>query len=366
MTAATLRSSEWNRSPSACSILDGEEGRIRIFVIQLCGHLFFGNISLFADGIKDRIRSIPADRRPYVVSQMWRSMQFIRAHQLRSYLHVQIIIDCTLVLGIDSSAAQAILKLRDSLANQFGIRLCIFVPGAKDGFPCEINLSEELKSQITGETTNGQDNEHRLLATLTGSQVCDDLDAALVFAEDALIAWVDPRLLYDNIKQSIFGRDDKQMESLEDEKSYAIELLLAKCPGEERAVVERFFSHFTREVYSEGDTLWKQGALSDSAKLLVSGELLACLENEAETTETISIGSVIGESGLVQRQNRNSTVNVLADGTVLYSLSQDSWEALKESDPRCAQVLYVIVVRYLTLRVQHCSNRIFETRCLPV
>ena len=43
MTAATLRSSEWNRSPRAFEILDSDTtGRIRIFVVQFQGHLFFG------------------------------------------------------------------------------------------------------------------------------------------------------------------------------------------------------------------------------------------------------------------------------------------------------------------------------------
>jgi SulP family sulfate permease len=43
MTAATLRSSALNRSPSAFEILDNDEtGRLRICVVQLQGHLFFG------------------------------------------------------------------------------------------------------------------------------------------------------------------------------------------------------------------------------------------------------------------------------------------------------------------------------------
>ena len=43
MSAATLRSSEWDRSPSAFEILDSEEtGRVRIEIIQFQGHLFFG------------------------------------------------------------------------------------------------------------------------------------------------------------------------------------------------------------------------------------------------------------------------------------------------------------------------------------
>lgn len=346
MTAVTLRSSEWNRSPCAYEILDNDEtGRIRVRVVQFQGHLFFGNVSLFSDGVKELIKNSPVEESPYVI-----------------------IIDFTLVLGIDSSAAQAIMKLRDSLTSQFGIKLSIFVPGKADGFPCEVNLSKELNSPSAShhETNYGSHGNGRLLARLTGSRVCDDLDQALVYAEDSLIAMVNPGLLYDNIKRSFLGAGNKQIKSLEEEKIYAIDLLHRKCPGEERDLVEQFFSFFSREIYEKGDILWKQGSKSDSCKLLMIGSLISSLENEAGTTETISIGSVIGESGLVENYNRNSTVHVLANGTILYSLSRESWEEMKQRDPRVAHVLYAIVVRYLTLRVQHVSNRIFETRCLPI
>jgi SulP family sulfate permease len=45
MCAATLRSSRFTRNPRANEILDDPlNGRQRIFVIQLQGHLFFGNM----------------------------------------------------------------------------------------------------------------------------------------------------------------------------------------------------------------------------------------------------------------------------------------------------------------------------------
>lgn len=91
---------------------------------------------------------------------------------------VQIIIDFTLVMGIDSSAALAIIKLRNNLTNN-GVELSIFVSGSYAGFPCEINLSEELNSQPT---LKG-DKDQRLLAKLSGSMVCNDLDSALESAE---------------------------------------------------------------------------------------------------------------------------------------------------------------------------------------
>ena len=79
----------------------------------------------------------------------------------------KVIIDFTLVLGIDSSAAQAIIKLRDQLSHQLGTKLVIFVPGSADGFPCETNISEQLNTA----------------RNFSGSYVCEDLDQALIYAE---------------------------------------------------------------------------------------------------------------------------------------------------------------------------------------
>ena len=81
-------------------------------------------------------------------------------------------------MGIDSSAALAIIKLRNNLTTN-GVELCIFVAGSYDGFPCEINLTEELNSQpaLKG------DKDQQSLAKLSGSMVCNDLDSALECAE---------------------------------------------------------------------------------------------------------------------------------------------------------------------------------------
>lgn len=85
-------------------------------------------------------------------------------------------------MGIDSSAAQAIIKLRNNLTTN-GVELCIFVAGSYDGFPCEINLTEELNSQPALGFRNMNNNDQRLLAKLSGSMVCNDLDSALECAE---------------------------------------------------------------------------------------------------------------------------------------------------------------------------------------
>lgn len=102
-----------------------------------------------------------------------------------SYITIQVIIDLSLVLGIDSSAAQAMIKLRDSLLSQFYIKLSIFVSGSDDGFPCEINLSEVLTSQNLPHDEKHLIEQDSSFSDLrfVGSHVCDDLDQALIYAE---------------------------------------------------------------------------------------------------------------------------------------------------------------------------------------
>lgn len=53
MVAATLRSSAWNRSAAAQEILlDKKKGRERIYVIQLQGHIFFGNSTILKESVE--------------------------------------------------------------------------------------------------------------------------------------------------------------------------------------------------------------------------------------------------------------------------------------------------------------------------
>ena len=56
MSGARLRSSAWNRCLEAQKILDSKNGRQRIFIIQLQGHIFFGNVTKMADDVKRKLK----------------------------------------------------------------------------------------------------------------------------------------------------------------------------------------------------------------------------------------------------------------------------------------------------------------------
>jgi SulP family sulfate permease len=300
-----------------------------------------------------------------------------------------VVLDFTLVLGIDSSAAQAIAKVKDALLKNYQVELCVFVPGSDQGFPTEFKLSDQLSSKpstssltnlelVNEETSllppasrNGAQPENQ--DDYSGSHVCDSLDLALIYAENALVARQDPTLLHkdDELSLSIAhlhqSAGNPNESSLGEEKEMTLAYLKNVCPSDmEDGDPELLFSLFDREVYRKGQFVWKQHSSGDCAKLLIVGTLIAELENEAGTTETILKGNMIGELGLINGDARNSSVRCLSEEAILYSMSRASFEDLIRTEPRVARYIDLICVRYLALRVQHVSNRIFETRCLPI
>lgn len=315
---------------------------------------------------------------------------------------IVVILDFSLVLGIDSSAAQAIAKLRRAMQKKYHVELCIFVAGSNEGFPTDFDLTKELSGSTADRPEakprtqpdadplfseyldeEASENTALLLKTLygdngkekltryTGSHVCESLDRALIYAENALIAKEDPALLDDdeyNDKLDVIAEEPCTTDfSLSEEREIALRSLSNLCPVSIPAEdLELLFSKFYREVYHSGEFIWKQHSASDCATLLVAGTLTALLENEAGTTERILKGHMIGELGLIQGGMRMSSVQCTSSYVIVYSLSRESFEDLAQKSPAVARYVDLICIKYLNLRVQHVSNRIFETRCLPI
>lgn len=421
MSAETLRSSHRSRNHLATSVIDDPvNGRTRIVVIQLQGHLFFGNLAQLNSGIQKLLKVEHTPKKP-------------RRRRI-------VILDFSLVVGIDSSAAQGLIKLKNTMLKKYGTGVCIFVPGSEQGFPCEFDLSNELTSgpckrhhqsesnkekeksgkhgkqgadstyaaaaeaiseatsllqASSGKTGSVLDEEHQELMDFNGSFVLESLDLALIFAENCLIAWSDPSLLDDyDPRTSVIDhfrpawREHSQYRSTmitdamlnashpsmqfsgeDEEKELALRYLMnmvADCNVNQQDM-QLLLSHFERETYTKEEFIWKQNDASNSAKILVGGRLIALLENEAGTSEVIFSGNLIGELGLVQGIPRMSSVQCISDeGAILYSLHRQSYEKLVKNAPHIARHIDMICISYLANRVQHVSNRIFETRCLPI
>lgn len=369
MPATTLRSSDWNRNAASEAILiDSETGRSRILVVQLQGHLFFGNIAFFTDQI-DELLSPPREPHGNMIGII---------HEEEKTPPLVLVMDFSLVLGIDSSAAHAIVKLKDTILKEYQIKLCLFVSGSDEGFPTEFDLKNQLSQDCLGEVEAdpredtsllaGEDEEFQSSSKYNGSRVCNSLDIALMEAEDALISRQNPSLVKENdtLSESMLDVRGETLSSDEEREEFvsAFQDLCTNDVSSKDAI--EIFSSFEREIFREGDIIWKQDDESDSVKILILGQLIAELENEAGTTEIIPRGSMIGELGLVNGNPRMSTVRCLTKEAVLFSMSRVSFDELISKQPHLARYIDLICVKYLALRVQHVSNRIFETRCLPI
>jgi len=340
-SATTLRSSAWTRPSKALAVLDSvEHGRSKIMIVQLQGNLFFGN----AVDLVDRIKVALSQDTPLIV-----------------------IIDFTLVVNMDSSAAQAVNKLKNTMTQTYHTQTNIFVMGNKGYFPTEYGLSTALLEE-------GSDEENvNVLKLIPKNQVCVGFDDALVFAEDMLITREDPSLLK---KESHWTHllENKKGEELDEweEKELAIHYLqnllrpdFSSSEESRKRDATKFFSHFQREVYRKNEIVWQQGSTSDSAKLILCGELVASMDG-SEVSEDLPRGVVIGELGLIEGSARLSGVVCDSNHAVVFSLNRETWELLIQKDPTLARIMDDIAIRYLSHRVQHVSNRIYETRCLPV
>lgn len=386
MTAARLRSSAWNRSVEAEQLLmDPNSGRQRIFVIQMQGHIFFGNATTMADEINKLLtEKYGTDTQPIVV-----------------------ILDFSPVLGMDSSAAQAIAKLNNSIRDNFDAEIVIFVSGREEGFPCAYDLSNKVDKGIALRTSTsnqlmqpdlGEDDpvvlelgqthddislsdslavrahqfrdrsKGSVIASIPNSRVCSSLDDALIFAEDVCIALLDTGILQKDVNERFTSSASSIRSTLSNiiEQDAAKMFLSTLCPGAAPSDIETLFGLLVRETYKCDDVIWKQGDKSDTMKLLVDGSLVSLLEDEHGATETIHPGSTIGELGLINESHRFTTVKVLSSEAILYSLSQQRWLVLAEENPRVARFIDLLVVRYLSHRVQHVSNHILAKRSLPV
>lgn len=226
-----------------------------------------------------------------------------------------LILDFRQVLGIDSSAILSLGKLWNL--------------AAREGFTIALSA---LPPAVEKALRNGG------LLPLHGgvATVFADLDAALEWCEDALIA-------------ERVG-DDAALRSAED--------WLAREIGG-REVFNRLATHLERLEFAAGDTLFAQGAAADELYLLSTGRVtvLLGLPSGAELRlRTIAGPTVIGEMGLYRAQPRGASVR--ADTSCLaFRLSAEALSRMEANDPELAYAFHKFIVRILAERLE-LANRL--------
>lgn len=370
--ATTLRSSQ-KRSKAATALLD--KFSKHILVVQLQGQLFFLNATSFASVIEKRL---------------------VEAQRGGSHDIWCLILDFTLVLAIDSSAAETVAGLYD-ICRKYGVRLC-YSRTSKQGFPCAVELSERLESlsmkqdfqksprdgtaldsRRDSNTSLSNDNGRHLdradsttssigsfnyqsidvsapLVTSFGYiHIADSLDDALAWCEDAVIAHV--------TGTSLSGEFD--MPDFKDKPRYLRQIYSIVPSDVSYESVDKLFSYFKKRSVPTGTVLWRLGDASHHAVVLATGRLINSLEDEPCTMETINVGHLVGEYGLLTGHRRYGTLTAV-EPSVILELDLARYQEMERRDPQLALVLSKICMAYLHHRVMHVSNRIWECHCLPV
>jgi SulP family sulfate permease len=136
MCGRTLRSSRW-RTPADAFTLNGRTRHI--IAVQLQGHLFFGNAMLLAEEIERMLDAQEQGCQGQSQGQPQGQGLGQGQEKAPSLSLWFIVLDFTLVVGIDSSAAETIGRLF-KMCRARGVRLC-YSAGGEGGFPCTFPLS---------------------------------------------------------------------------------------------------------------------------------------------------------------------------------------------------------------------------------
>ena len=123
-------------------------------------------------------------------------------------------------------------------------------------------------------------------------------------------------------------------------------------------------SHFKGRRLSPGEVLWRQNDPATSIVVVAAGALVSTLEDEAGTAEEVSAGQMCGESAALTKARRASTVACAADGPAqVYVLGSIALAALPAE---LKLELALLSMRYMSHRLDHVANRIWETRCVSI
>jgi CRP-like cAMP-binding protein len=143
--------------------------------------------------------------------------------------------------------------------------------------------------------------------------------------------------------------------------------LLALCPDEPKKV-EKLVGLFERQSVSSGTYLWKIGDDPDFCLLLSEGCLVALADepegglSEEEAGEEILVGHLVGEYSLLMNSTRQGSLRA-AEDSIVYVLRRGVFDEM-EDDLRV--LLYRICLQYLGHRTLHVSNRLLESKCVPI
>jgi SulP family sulfate permease len=224
-----------------------------------------------------------------------------------------LIFEFRLVAGIDSSAINSFTQIR-RLAERAGATLVL------------VGLSEQMTHAF------------RVAGFFTKNVFVEqDLDRALERCENALV----------DIHRAQGGKPETLVEWL------AVAL-------EDRDLAAALAGTCRKIEVAEGDIIARQGAASDSMHFVFEGRIGIIVDvGEGRLVRMRSLGkrTTIGEMGLLTRRPRSASV-VAETPSVLYELSLESYDRIRDENPPLAQALLTYVVKVMGERLSFSNQTI--------
>ena len=232
-----------------------------------------------------------------------------------------VILDLRRIHDMDSTGARLLIQLNETLAAS-GCMLA--VAGAAPGSRIEAYMRES-----------------GLAAALTRQRVFEDLDYAIEWAEDQVIA-----------RHGDAARDDAF-------PLHRFDLLA----GLTREQADIFARHLTTAHFAAGSVVFSEGSAGSGAYLIVKGVASVKLHQLDQQRPirlvTFSPGTAFGEMALLDGEPRSATV--VADTELeCHELSAADFERLKKEQPEITIQLLSNLARQSSLRLRRANRLIFE------
>ncbi|KAF8530074.1 sulfate transporter family-domain-containing protein [Hysterangium stoloniferum] len=307
------------------------------FIMKLQGHLFFGTITQ----VEGRIRHL-------LDESSWRHnpVRFV-------------VLDLSLVAGVDLSAAEAFVRVQRLLAD----RRVIFVL-------CGFALESEIGKALENVDLFHQDSV----------ELFSNINDALEWTENAYLrAWLSNRRNEYPYRDPFPGRQDNTLQWAESMGSSPRRAQLRDAGGRIfssadtspaetdyfhgepfETLLRAFSSHgpldpvvfsplipyFTRIVVPEGEVIWRQDEPSDALYLIQSGVLRASYHfaTSSDIDESMVAGTLAGELSSISGMARNATVIVERDA-ILWRLGMDDLQRLEHENPNLARAFIKLILK---------------------
>jgi len=226
-----------------------------------------------------------------------------------------LVLDFTAVPGLDTSAVLSLVKLRNYCDE-------------RAAYIAYAGLNEQLENAFKSAGMITADGPHRAF---------HDRNEALEWCEDMLLREHESS----NITEESF---EKWLENV-----FGGELEPA-----------RLMSYFDRRVFKEGQTVLKQGGISNSVDILATGSVAITITDEqghSTRLRRMAAQTVIGEMGFFRKVPRGAAV-IAEQPTVVYRLTRKGFDRMQAKDPKAAAAFYRLIVRVLSDRLEFANREI--------